>query len=97
MSARRILVLVLVLGALLAVPVATAAPMILPTSSSAYAVAATDYFEFRLNTNANAIQSGVSWRLTGPDGSTMVIQASGTDAISITDVYRFSLDGSQAS
>src|SRR5688572_27279334 len=70
------------------IPMVEAAPTILPTSSSAYAVQATDYFEFA---GAGLTQVGTTWTLTAPDGTQATVTKTGLQEQTLPQ--RWSLDG----
>lgn len=93
MKYRAPLLLVLLLFALFIMPVVSAAPTILPTSSSLYAVQATDYYEFPPNTGIGVPAAyPLSWTLTAPDGSTMSFNRNPLTSPG-TLTQRWSLDG----
>lgn len=77
----------LLMGAILTIPEpVTAAPQVLPVSSSAYAVQATDYIVFRTSCSGNTAF------LTAPDGNTLEIICAVSEA---QQVGNFSLSGQQ--
>jgi len=73
------------------VPLASAAPTVASSSTSAYAVTASDYFEFAPG-SGNAV--GTTWRVRSPDGTCLAFVKNTPTG---TTPVRFNLDGTLTS
>lgn len=99
MQLRSILAAALILCGLITVtPAASAAPTVLPSTSSTYAITSTDTFQFSLGYGVvpGVTLTGQSWHLFAPDGSSMSFTRTDTQAPSSSPAI-FSLDGSAVS